>query len=53
MLYNYLLIALRVIKIHKISTLINVMGLAVGLATFTLIMLWVRDELNYDRFNVQ
>ena len=53
MFHNYLLIALRVIRINKVSTLINVMGLAVGLATFTLIMLWVRDELNYDRFNAQ
>jgi putative ABC transport system permease protein len=53
MLYNYLLIALRVIRVNKISTMINVLGLAVGLATFALIMLWVQDELNYDRFNVQ
>jgi len=51
MFHNYLLIALRIIRLNKVSTLINVMGLAVGLATYTLIMLWVQDELSYDRFN--
>ena len=51
MFHNYLLVAFRVIRHNRISTLINVMGLAVGLATFTLIMLWVKDELNYDKFN--
>ena len=51
MFHNYLLIAIRIIRHNRISTLINVLGLAVGLATYTLIMLWVRDELNYDRFN--
>jgi len=52
MLKNYLLIALRVIRQNRTSTIINVLGLAVGLATYTLIMLWVRDELNFDKFNV-
>lgn len=53
MFQNYLLIALRVIRQNRTSTFINILGLAVGLATYTLIMLWVRDELNFDKFNVQ
>ncbi|MCK4830863.1 ABC transporter permease, partial [bacterium] len=30
---------------------INIMGLAIGLACFLLIFLWVKDELGYDRFH--
>jgi len=32
-------------------SLINLAGLAVGLACCILILLWVQDELNYDRFH--
>jgi putative ABC transport system permease protein len=42
---------LRNIKRHKIFTLINVSGLAVGLACCMLLLLWVQDELSYDRFH--
>ncbi|HEX3006522.1 MAG TPA: ABC transporter permease [Bacteroidales bacterium] len=52
MIKNYLNIALRVIKRNWSFTLINVGGIAIGLATYVLIMLWVNDELNYDKFNV-
>ena len=31
---------------------INITGLAAGLAVSILLLLWVRDELSYDRFNV-
>ncbi len=36
----------------KTFTFLNVMGLAVGMASFILIMLWVSDELSYDSYNV-
>jgi putative ABC transport system permease protein len=36
---------------NKAFTLINIIGLAVGMAGFILIMLWVKDELSYDKFN--
>lgn len=36
---------------NKAFTLINIIGLAVGMAGFILIMLWVRDELSYDKYN--
>lgn len=49
MLKNYLNIALRNLHKHKGYTLINISGLAIGLACFALIMLFVRDELSYDR----
>ena len=35
---------------HKLFTLINLTGLAIGLFCFILIILWVQDEKSYDRF---
>ena len=51
MLKNYLKIALRNLLKHKKYSLINVISLAIGFAGFILIMLWVQDELSYDRFH--
>ncbi|HVW15149.1 MAG TPA: ABC transporter permease [Mucilaginibacter sp.] len=50
MLRNYLTIAWRNLKRNKISSIINVSGLAVGLACVMLIGMYVKDELGYDRF---
>jgi len=51
MLKNYLKTALRNFEKHKVYTVINVLGLTVGLAFFILIGLYVRSELGYDRFH--
>lgn len=51
MLANYIKIALRNFRRHPGYTLINVCGLAVGIACCMLILLFVRDELSYDRFH--
>jgi predicted permease len=51
MLRNYLKTALRVIQKHKAFSFINITGLAVGMACCVLILLWVQDELSYDRFH--
>ena len=51
MLKNYLLIAQRYLLRYKSYTAINVLGLAVGIACCVLIMLFVRSELSYDRWN--
>lgn len=51
MIRNYLKIAFRNLKRQKVSTAVNVAGLAIGLATCILIMLYVQDELSYDRYN--
>ncbi|MEM9998072.1 MAG: ABC transporter permease, partial [Bacteroidota bacterium] len=48
---NYLLVAFRSLQRRAGSTAINVLGLAVGLACFFLIGLYVRDELAVDRFH--
>ncbi|HTX19108.1 MAG TPA: ABC transporter permease [Bacteroidota bacterium] len=51
MLRNYFKIASRNLIRHKVYSLINVVGLAVGMACAVLIMLWVNYELSYDEFH--
>ena len=51
MFKNYLKIALRNIRREKGFSFINIFGLALGMACCLLILLWVRDELSYDRFH--
>ena len=52
MIRNYFKIAFRNIIRNKVFALINIVGLAVGMACFILITLWIRDELSYDKFHV-
>jgi putative ABC transport system permease protein len=51
MFKNYLKIALRNLKNQKLYSLINISGLAVGLAVCMMIMLYVTHEMTYDRFH--
>jgi putative ABC transport system permease protein len=51
MLTNYFKIALRNILKHKGYSLINIIGLAVGMSCFVLISFLVWDEFSYDRFH--
>ncbi|WP_405519566.1 permease prefix domain 2-containing transporter [Spirosoma sp. KNUC1025] len=51
MLCNYVKIAWRNLVLHKAFTAINIVGLAVGLATCLLIVLFVLHELSYDRYH--
>jgi len=51
MLRNYLKTAFRNLWKNKGFSAINIIGLAIGLATCLLIMIYVMDELSYDRFN--
>ena len=53
MLQNYLKIAFRNILKSKTFSLINIFGLALGLAVCFLIVQYVRFELSYDRFHKQ
>lgn len=50
MLQNYLKIAFRNLMRAKSYVFINISGLAVGIAACTLIILWIQNELQYDRF---
>ncbi|UCC38544.1 MAG: ABC transporter permease [Candidatus Aminicenantes bacterium] len=51
MLRNYLKIAFRNIKRHKAYSFINICGLGIGMACCILILLYVTDELSYDRYH--
>jgi len=51
MIKNYIKTAFRSLLKNKVFTAINVLGLALGLATCLLIVFYVVDELNYDRYN--
>jgi putative ABC transport system permease protein len=51
MFKNYLKTAFRNLWKNKSFSLINIMGLALGLACSLLIMLWVNDEYNVDAFH--
>ena len=48
---NFFTVALRNISKNKVFTLINVSGLAIGLASSILIMLFVIKEVSFDRFH--
>src|ERR1051325_10495669 len=50
MLRNYLVTALRNIARHKLYSFINIAGLAVGLACVIFVLLFIRDELSYDKW---
>jgi putative ABC transport system permease protein len=51
MFKNYFKTAFRNLLHNKIYSLINVAGLSIGLACAMFIMLYVHDELSYDRFH--
>ncbi len=48
---NYIRVALRKMRRQKGYSFITIAGLGVGLACCVLMMLWVTDELSYDRFH--
>jgi putative ABC transport system permease protein len=51
MIRNYLKIAWRNLLRNKGFSITNLLGLAIGMTCTMLIFLWVRDELNFDRFH--
>jgi len=51
MLKNYLKIAWRNLVKNRTFSIINILGLAIGLCCFLLIALWVMDELSFDKYN--
>ncbi|MCW8926213.1 MAG: ABC transporter permease, partial [Xanthomonadales bacterium] len=48
MFKNYFVMAIRNLLDQKLYAMINIGGLAIGLAVCILILLFVRDELSYD-----
>src|SRR5437868_8292822 len=51
MLKSYFKIAFRNLQRNKIYAFINIAGLSIGLACAMLIILYVKDEVSYDRFH--
>ena len=51
MLKNYILTAWRNIRRNSFYSVLNITGLAIGLAVGILILLWVKDELSFDGFH--
>lgn len=51
MIKNTFKIAFRNIRRHKGYSFINIAGLAIGIACTILILIWIQDELAYDRFH--
>ncbi len=53
MLKNYLLVAFRSLKRNKIYTIINILGLTIGLATTLVVFLLLRYELSFEQMHSQ
>ncbi len=53
MLKNFFIVALRNISRQKTYVFINIAGLAIGIASSIIILLFVINELSYDKFNVK
>ena len=51
MFKNYFIMTLRNIRKHTLHSVINIVGLSIGMAVCLLIFLWVQDEFGYDRFH--
>ena len=51
MFKNYVRTAVRLFFRDKGYSFLNMTGLAIGLACFALLMMWVRDEIGWDRFH--
>ncbi len=51
MLKNYFSIAWRIVQKNRVSSFINICGLAVGLAVAILTGLWLKDELSFNKYH--
>lgn len=49
MLRNYIVIALRLLVKNKVFSLMNILGLSIGIACCILISLYIQDEFNYEK----
>lgn len=48
---SFINLLFRVISRNRLFSVLNIAGLAVGMASFIIIVLWITDELSYDRFH--
>ena len=48
MIAHYLKVAVRNLLKYKVQSIISMVGLAIGLATFALSSIWLKYEMTYD-----
>ncbi len=53
MIKNFFIVAFRNLRRNKIFATINILGLAIGMASAILICLWIADEIGFDRFHAK
>ena len=53
MLKNHLLIALRNLRKHSFYTILNVLGLSLGIACTLVLLLFIRYHFGFDRYHRQ
>jgi putative ABC transport system permease protein len=51
MFTNYLNLTIRNLKLNKGYFIINLLGLTIGIASFILIVMWIKAETSYDKFH--
>jgi len=51
MFRNYVKVAFRNLIKYRIHSIINILGLSIGIAISILILILVQDELSYDKYN--
>ena len=51
MLKNFFKVAYRNLLRNKGISAINITGLAIGMASAILILLWIQNEVSYDKFH--
>ena len=51
MFRNHLKLVLRKLRKEKLYSIVNILGLTIGLTAFLLIALYIRDELSFDKFH--
>ena len=51
MLKNYIFISIRNLLRYKRFTLVNIMGLTIGIASCILMLLYILHEVSYDRYH--
>lgn len=51
MIRNYFKITFRNLIKHRLYSLINILGLAIGIASFLIISLYITDELKFDKYH--
>ena len=51
MIRNYLKLALRNMMKYKFFSAVNILGMSIGIASCLLLLLYVADELSFDRFH--